>query len=132
MAAGLGGLIILRRVLSPAPLVVVAQLAALTLMVWARRTFGRRSFHLAAHPTSGGLVTTGPYGFIRHPIYAAICLFVWAGVFGNWSLQSFLLAFVVTAGAIVRMLCEERLLVERYPEYEQYRQNTRRMIPYFF
>ena len=48
-------------------------------MVAARITFGRRSFHAAANPTEGGLVTTGPYAYIRHPIYAAILYFVWAG-----------------------------------------------------
>jgi protein-S-isoprenylcysteine O-methyltransferase Ste14 len=42
----------------------------------ARVTFGRRSFHAAANPTAGGLVTTGPYRLIRHPIYTAACLFV--------------------------------------------------------
>ena len=27
----------------------------------------------------GGLVTTGPYRYVRHPIYAAATYFAWAG-----------------------------------------------------
>ena len=36
------------------------QLGAIGLMVWARLTFGKRSFHASANPTAGGLVTSGP------------------------------------------------------------------------
>ena len=59
------------------------QVAAVLLMVWARMTFGRRSFHAAANPTAGGLVTWGPYRYWRHPIYSAILLFLWSGVLSH-------------------------------------------------
>ena len=49
-------------------------------MLWARLTFGWRSFHAGARPTEGGIVTRGPYHWVRHPIYLAILLFTWAGV----------------------------------------------------
>lgn len=42
------------------PLTISLQVAAILLMIWARVTFGMRSFHYAANPTEGGLVTTGP------------------------------------------------------------------------
>ena len=101
-------------------------------MIWARMTFGHRSFHASADPTEGGLVTTGPYRFIRHPIYTAACLFGWAGAVSNWSAPAAVLGAMMTVGAIVRMLCEERLVVERYPEYREYARTTRRMVPFIF
>ena len=63
-------------------------MVAFLLILWARVTFGRRSFHVVANPTEGGLVTSGPYRYIRHPIYAAICLFTWVGVAAHWSWSS--------------------------------------------
>src|SRR6476619_3918762 len=62
------------------PVGIAFQIAAAVLMLWARVTFGARSFHATANPTEGGLVTSGPYRFWRHPIYAAVLLFVWTGV----------------------------------------------------
>jgi len=101
-------------------------------MLWARLTFGIRSFHGAATPTEGGLVTTGPYRYIRHPIYTSIVLFVWAGAVANRSFAVVAMAAMATVGALVRMLCEEQLLVQRYPEYASYAKMTNRMIPYLF
>lgn len=112
------------------PLTLGLQAAAILLMIWARMTFGLRSFHYAANPTSGGLVTTGPYRFVRHPIYAAILLFVWTGVAANWSLQAAALGLLATAMTVLRMLLEESLVVERYPEYADYARRTRRVIPF--
>jgi hypothetical protein len=33
------------------PVAIAVQIAAVLLMIWARVTFGRRSFHVAADPT---------------------------------------------------------------------------------
>jgi len=130
MAGGLLGLFVRHQAFSPALPVIVAQLAALLLMVWARLTFGLRSFHLTASPTEGGLVRSGPYRFVRHPIYAAVCLFAWACSFGHPSLFSLAMAVVATLGAVVRLLEEERALRLRYPEYEEYARGTKRLVPF--
>lgn len=109
--------------------IAVQGLAAL-LMVWARLTFGRRSFHAAANPTAGGLVTTGPYRFLRHPIYAFIFYFVWAGVLSHFSLTNFSLGLIATAAVAVRIITEEHFLLKQYPEYAAYAARTRRIIPF--
>jgi protein-S-isoprenylcysteine O-methyltransferase Ste14 len=111
------------------PLIVV-QVGALVLMIAARIAFGRRSFHAAANPTAGALVTTGPYGFLRHPIYAAVIYFAWAGALDTPSRLSIACALLILAGAFVRMLSEERLLVERYPEYREYMRRVKRVVPF--
>lgn len=113
----------------PVAWVIAAQVLAVLLMLWARVTFRSRSFHFAANPTAGGLVTTGPYRYIRHPIYTAACLLSWPGALRVHSGVVLAAALLVTAGAVIRMLCEERLLVARYPEYRDYARHTRRVIP---
>ena len=79
------------------PITITIQVIAALLMLWARLTFGIRSFHGTANPTAGGLVTTGPYRYIRHPIYAAILYFFWAGIAGHPSLANVAVTLLATA-----------------------------------
>jgi protein-S-isoprenylcysteine O-methyltransferase Ste14 len=109
---------------------IAVQGAAVALLIWARVAFGLRSFHAGADPTAGGLVTRGPYRYLRHPIYAAILYFVWAGVLPQLSPGALAAAVLVTGGLVVRLLLEERLVAERYPEYADYAARTKRLIPY--
>ena len=117
---------------SYSPLAIAVQAGALLLFLWARLTFGWRSYHVAATPTRGGLVTSGPYRYIRHPIYTAMSVFSAAGVVAHWSWTSGLLGGFVLGCALLRLLCEEVLVTARYPEYRQYAATTWRMIPYVF
>jgi protein-S-isoprenylcysteine O-methyltransferase Ste14 len=130
MVAGLSWMLMRREAFAHSAPAVAVQVAAVVLMVAARVTFGRRSFHAAANPTAGGLVTTGPYRWLRHPIYAAILYFVWSAALDYRSWQTVAAAAVVTVGALLRILAEETLLVSRYPEYADYRTRTARVIPF--
>ena len=73
MAGGLVAVLASGNLLSLNPTVILVQMVAISLIIWARRSLGMRSFHLSAEPTQGHLVMTGPYRIIRHPIYAANC-----------------------------------------------------------
>jgi protein-S-isoprenylcysteine O-methyltransferase Ste14 len=132
MIATLVGLYAIGSLFSFQPITIALQVIAVALMAWARVTFGRRSFHATAGPTAGGLVTTGPYRHIRHPIYTAACFFCLGGIVTHWSWQSATLGALLFLGALTRIFCEERLLKQSYPEYLQYSKTTKRMIPYVF
>lgn len=114
----------------PAP--IVAQVIAGSLLLWARLTFGVRSFHGGANPTEGGLVTTGPYRWLRHPIYASFLLFLAAALFAHPGVVNAMLVGVAVVMIAVRIMAEERLVVVRYPEYAAYTARTKRIIPFVF
>jgi protein-S-isoprenylcysteine O-methyltransferase Ste14 len=130
MVAGLVWLLWRGEALARSIPAISIQICAVALMVSARVAFGRRSFHASATPTAGGVVTSGPYRWVRHPIYAAVLYFVWSAAIDVRSPQALAAAAVVTAGAAVRMYAEERLLLRQYPEYAGYRERTARVIPF--
>jgi protein-S-isoprenylcysteine O-methyltransferase Ste14 len=111
-------------------LTIALQIIALGIMAWARWSFGRRSFHFAAQPTSEKLITLGIYKYLRHPIYAAIWLFCWAGVAASFSVINAGLALLVLMCLVIRIVCEEACLRRAFPDYQSYAQKTARLIPF--
>ena len=134
--AGLASLAFSRALFTTQPVLLTIQVLAFLLMIWARVTFGRRSFHVGANPTAGGIVTTGPYRFWRHPIYAAILLFAWAGVLSHGLDPIALgLAVVATLMTAVRIASEEHYLRAEFPGengYDAYARRTKRLVPFVF
>ena len=124
------GLFLRHELFAIGPAAIAVQALAVLLMVWARLSFGLRSFHAGANPTAGGLVTKGAYGLVRHPIYAAILLFLWTGFTSHASVLTACATLVASLALAVRMFTEERLMVERYPEYREYAARTKRVIPF--
>ncbi len=75
------------------------------------------------------LVTNGPYRWVRHPLYlaeeiATLGIFL---QFSSWAAAAVLSVHFVFQ--IARMLNEERVLAEAFPEYREYAARTARLIP---
>lgn len=128
--ASLVFLLAIHHLLASNPFLIAVQVGAVLLMVWARLTFGLRSFHATASTTRGELVTEGPYRFWRHPIYVSIIYFVWAGQVQSPSAASIVGAVVVTLSLFARMVLEERVLLATYAGYAEYARRTKRFIPF--
>ena len=123
-------LVVNHAVVATNPVAIGVQLAGVVLMLWARITFGLRSFHATAAPTAGGLVTTGPYRFIRNPIYAAVLLVFGAAIACHLSLLTLAMGAVIVAGTAVRIVSEEALLRAEFPDYDAYARRTARLVPF--
>jgi protein-S-isoprenylcysteine O-methyltransferase Ste14 len=79
-----------------------------------------------------GLVTTGPYRLVRHPIYLGLALLAMgeALAFGSWPALMIVLSGIVPTFAW-RAHAEEKLLSGTFGErYAIYRQRTKMIIPY--
>lgn len=123
-------LLISGNLLSWSPLVIAAQLAALATAIWARRTFRSSQFSVHAEPKDGALLRTGPYRYIRHPMYAAATFLIWAGILSHLTIVNVLIGVIQVAVMAVRIASEEAALRARFPDYPDYAKATKRLIPF--
>ena len=75
------------------------------------------------------LVTSGPYRFVRHPLYVAEELAIIGISMQFFSLSTAFVLAVQIAFQLRRMRNEEAVLAESFPEYAAYRQRTARLLP---
>lgn len=116
-----------------APVAAAVLVSGVALAVWT--ISHNRPGNFGVHPevkSGTQLVTTGPYRWIRHPMYLTLLLCM-AGVTllnphtpGHWALG--ILGLVLLA----KIRIEERFLRARFPEYSAYAGRTRRLIPFVF
>jgi protein-S-isoprenylcysteine O-methyltransferase Ste14 len=78
------------------------------------------------------LIATGPFAYLRHPVYAALIHFIWVGAMDHFSWPVLGWAETVTAGAFTRMHVEDHLLLKAYPEYRAYKKRVKKLIPFVY
>lgn len=78
------------------------------------------------------LVTTGPFRWMRHPMYSGLALFLLPCVFTPFHVWQFPLWLVLLGVLVAKAGLEERLLAEQFPGYADYRRRTKRFVPFLF
>ena len=86
-----------------------------------------RSYSLMAEARR--LVTTGPYGIIRHPLYVMEELAAFAILIQFLSFNTVIIFLVHALIQFQRMKNEEAVLEKAFPEYQAYKSSTARLIP---
>jgi len=83
------------------------------------------------YPTENArLVESGPYAIVRHPIYSGLVFgaFGWALFVHGW--LTLVWAAALTVLFHLKSRREEQWLCERFPEYAQYQQRVKKLVPW--
>ncbi|MBV8527803.1 MAG: isoprenylcysteine carboxylmethyltransferase family protein [Candidatus Dormibacteraeota bacterium] len=114
---------------SPAALQVAATL--LSVIAFAVGVCGLLALrrNLSLMPEARRLVTSGPYRFVRHPLYAAEILAAAAMVLAHPALWAAVSLAPFVAVQLTRATFEERLLRDTFNDYAANAQRTRRLLP---
>ena len=112
------------------PLVLTAVLLMLVGTCGAAIALGSLGRCFGIMPEARGLVTRGPYRFVRHPMYLAEFVAFLGIILGALSAMSLVLYAVFVACQLLRMRHEEQTLCAVFPsEYRAYQRQTARLIP---
>ena len=114
---------------------VVLSAALLTggggLGIWALWSMGSNTFSVTPQPVpTGDLCERGPYHWVCHPMYTAVllvCLSAWVQSPTLFLSAAWALLLAVLVG---KLSFEERLLTAQFSEYESYKRNRHRLVPY--
>jgi protein-S-isoprenylcysteine O-methyltransferase Ste14 len=108
---------------------VAAILLALTLLQTNPLQFAGLS-QILGRAEGSGLVSTGFYGIVRHPLYLLGLIFLWFAP--HMSINQLAVSLALTAYLFIGALFEERRLEQEFGEsYRQYRERTPMMFPAF-
>jgi len=109
-------------------------LAGVAVVVRSRRALGAAWSLAPEADPDRGLVTSGPYWLVRHPIYLGLALVATGAAlaFGSWPALA-LVAVAIVPTFAWRASAEEKLLSRTFEaRYAAYRKQTKMIIPHLF
>ena len=102
-------------------------------MLWAIATMQKSKLRVQPQPARNAVfITSGPYRFVRHPMYTAVllgCVGLLTDQF-TWLRFSIVLALAIVL--IIKLRWEEKMLMQKFEQYEQYCEHTHRLIPFVY
>jgi protein-S-isoprenylcysteine O-methyltransferase Ste14 len=109
---------------------VILTLLGFSFTIWARVALGRNWSGVVTLKANHELIRSGPYAWVRHPIYTgillafvgtAVCMDEWRGV---------LACGLVLVSLLIKLKIEERWMTEHFgPSYEAYRKRVAMLVP---
>jgi len=120
-------------VIAVAPLLVLLQVLGLLTGVWAILSMRIGNFNITPNIKSGSkLIMSGPYRYIRHPMYAALLMLTLAIVVDSFSIQKMIAWLILLTDLLIKLSYEERLLRKEREAYAVYATKTKRLLPFIF
>lgn len=99
--------------------------------IWARRTLAGNWSSDVTFKQGHELIRTGPYRFVRHPIYTGLLVMGLGTAVEVGQLRCWLGLIVVFVGFWIKLSQEEQLLLRHFPgEYPLYRKEVKALVPW--
>jgi protein-S-isoprenylcysteine O-methyltransferase Ste14 len=77
-------------------------------------------------------VGIGPYRYIRHPMYLAVILLSLSLTLEKSTLFRIIVLLVLIADLLYKIEYEEKILMNSFKEYKEYRTHTKKLIPFIY
>jgi len=115
------------------PIYLVLFLTGVFLGIWAVYSFRSTRFSISPQVAkNASLITSGPYQYIRHPMYSAVILVCFSLVANSPTLERIIALIILTAVLIYKTSMEEKFLHNHFKEYGIYVKKTKKLIPFIY
>lgn len=81
---------------------------------------------------SSKLITSGPYKYIRHPMYATVISVTLIWILFDFSFMRLAVYILLVFNMVVKMFYEENILKDSFEGYKEYMKESKRIIPFLF
>ena len=106
-------------------------ISGLGICIWARKTLAGNWSEDIDFKKAHELVQSGPYRFVRHPIYTGFLLMFLGSALVVGKLGGFIGFVILFTGCLIRIIQEELLLTKHFKEkYISYKKRVKSLIPY--
>jgi protein-S-isoprenylcysteine O-methyltransferase Ste14 len=78
------------------------------------------------------LKTSGPYKLIRHPMYTSLLILGAVWIINDFSVIRLVIFIILLTDLLYKIDYEEKCILEKFPEYTEYKKHTKRIIPFIF
>jgi len=113
--------------------VAVFLLGSIVLGCWAIISMNRYTLSVLPDARENAtLVTSGPYRFIRHPMYSAVLIFLFALLVNDFKAIRLLVFGAVAVVLIYKISIEEKILFQKYADYAAYCKSSKKLIPFLY
>lgn len=115
----------------PIPIIIIVAGIALGLISIA--VMSKSKLRVTPEPAQQAtLIQTGPYKFIRHPMYTSVLLFCAGCLVMSFSIYGTCVWLFLLIVLLIKLNYEEEMLLEAFPEYKEYMQRSYRLLPYLY
>jgi len=110
---------------------VVICVLGLLVTLWARWTLGGNWSSSVTFKQGHELIRTGPYRWVRHPIYTGLLVMALGTALGFGQLRCWLSLPLMATAFLIKLKQEEKLLLRHFPqEYPTYKKQVKALVPF--